>query len=537
MSNSGLYNTYISPYSKATAFEYIYDPNLVVFNHGMGGGSTQTGGFRPLATTDFGSTSISGLNVSVGAVAVTGIASVLVTNTAPINVTGIVLTQVTGSVTTTVSAVAITGSPNVTVNGGFLGITGVPTFINAGGYLGLTGAPLVTIANGVLPVSGTFTATQGPVTIAATSNTGAPLAISGVVQATVTTGPVTIVATPNTGAPLAVSGVTINGGGYVGITGTHAVTISNSVLAVSGIVTATVTTGPVSIVATSNTGAPLAISGVVTATVTQGPISIVATSNTGAPLAVSGVFSATIGNVAVTGGQILANDPTSWALLSGISGSLTSNLTAPAYVTGAVSITNTAPINVTGIILTQVTGTVSSTITNPIGVTGTSTDVNASITGAHPYNFLSIGGRATLPTGAGSATGYNVGDYAMLNINASNGGVYTNQGCLDQTQDFVTCYAASTGVASNNNISGAYGTNVLPNNPTRRSFFVQNLSTGQCWLNFSSSLPTLSQVSIVLKAGVVSGDGVGGSYENMGTYTGPVSISGTSPAWFTAWQL
>ncbi len=61
-------------------------------------------------------------------------------------------------------------------------------------------------------------------------------------------------------------------------------------------------------------------------------------------------LSVSISSVAVTGGILPISDPTSWTLLSGISGALTTNLTAPAYVTGQIAATVTGWN--TGIVIT-----------------------------------------------------------------------------------------------------------------------------------------------------------------------------------------
>lgn len=71
MATTGNFNTYLTPYEKGTAFDYIYDPNWIAYNGAKV--AIATGAFRPLQASDFGSSvSVSGLNVTVGAVAVTG---------------------------------------------------------------------------------------------------------------------------------------------------------------------------------------------------------------------------------------------------------------------------------------------------------------------------------------------------------------------------------------------------------------------------------------------------------------------------------
>jgi hypothetical protein len=66
MATSGNWHTFLTPWNKATVFDYVYDPNWV----GQEAQGPVTGAFRPLQPSDFAAT-ISGL--TVGAVAVTGI--------------------------------------------------------------------------------------------------------------------------------------------------------------------------------------------------------------------------------------------------------------------------------------------------------------------------------------------------------------------------------------------------------------------------------------------------------------------------------
>lgn len=90
MATTGNFNTYLTPYEKGTAFDYIYDPNWIAYNGAKV--AIATGAFRPLQASDFGSSvSVSGLSVTVGAVAITGNPQVTVSN-----------------------ALAITGNPIVT---------------------------------------------------------------------------------------------------------------------------------------------------------------------------------------------------------------------------------------------------------------------------------------------------------------------------------------------------------------------------------------------------------------------------------------
>lgn len=102
------YVQYASPYSKAVAFSYINDPSLVLYT--QQGVAYATGGFRPMATTDLMDITLTGVSISIGAVAVTG--SPLVT---------------------------IAGVSSVSVSGGYIGITGAPLVTPV-----FTGAPAVT---------------------------------------------------------------------------------------------------------------------------------------------------------------------------------------------------------------------------------------------------------------------------------------------------------------------------------------------------------------------------------------------------------
>lgn len=115
------YVQYASPYSKAVAFSYINDPSLVLYT--QQGVAYATGGFRPMSTNDLGDITITGLSIAIGAVAVTGSPNVTINGG---------LVGITGS-----PFVTLAGVPNVTISGGYVGITGVHN-------VGITGQPAVT---------------------------------------------------------------------------------------------------------------------------------------------------------------------------------------------------------------------------------------------------------------------------------------------------------------------------------------------------------------------------------------------------------
>ncbi len=462
---------------------YLYDANVVVTNTNDNS-VLSTGAYRAAQASDFAANiSVSGLSISVGAVTLTGTNPVTVINT-----------------------------PNVIPLGGYLGITGTPT-------VSISNNPTVTVGNPILAVSGNFAqntplqAVSGLVTLVGTSNvniTNGILPVSGSLTATI---------------------------GNIAVTG-GSISISNPVLAVSGAFAATI--GNVAV-----TGGSINING--TPTVTVG----------NAVVAVSGVVSTsvTVGNVAVTG-TVTTLSLMELVLLSGISGVLSSNISAPAYTTGTTNATIIGTPTVTvgnsylnvavtgGSIQTIITGSVATSVSNPIGVTGVRTDLATTYTGFTngPYTMLPVGGRAVAVSGAGLPSTYNTGDYAMLSFNQANGGLLVNQGTLDQTQDNVTTWIASTGtaaVASTSGINnGGFGTPLL-SNPQRRAAYIQNTSTGVLLIAFSASIPTTGSFNVLLKGGVAAFDGNGQSWlDAPAIYTGPISVTGygSSPS-YVAWQL
>lgn len=265
-----------------------------------------------------------------------------------------------------------------------------------------------------------------------------------------------------------------------------------------------------------------------------------------ANISVSGL-SVSVGAVAVTGGTInVANTApipisgvvqgnfdsnTTNILLSGISGVLSSNLNDPAWVTGNIGINNTAPIPISGVVVAGVS--------NPIGVTGTRFDVNPvySGNGVTNYGFVPVGGRAVNVTGAGFATGYQTGDYAILNFDRTNGALIVNQGVLDPTQDCVSIVFSGNSAVSNRAVSGAAQA-VLAANSLRQYGFVQNLGTGALMIGLGAA-PTTGSLNIILQGGTALNDGKGGKWETE-RYRGAVYVSGvdfTVSSPYIAWEL
>ena len=392
------YRTYSSPGGQVVnGVAYIYDPTLVV--------GEITGNFRPAFTSDFAANiNVSGLNLSVGSVAVTG-GSVAISNTTPIPVSGVVVTSATFDSSSIVNAQASGNNYTVISNSLLSGISGLLR-----GPVAVSGVVQTTASISSVAVTG------GSISI---SNT-APIAVSGVVVTSATFDSSSIVNAQNTGNNLTITSNVLLSGvsgllssnlndsawvtGQVSLTNTAPIAISGVVQTTTTISSVAVTGGSINV---SNT-APIAISGVVQTNATFDSTSIVNAQVSGnndttvsnrllsgisgllrGPVSISGVVqtTATISNIAVTGGSInIANtapiaisgvvvtnaaitggtftfDPTAIVdaqvsgnlLLSGISGLLSSNLTDPAWVTGQVSLSNTAPIAISGVVVTNAT--------------------------------------------------------------------------------------------------------------------------------------------------------------------------------------
>lgn len=99
--------------------------------------------------------------------------------------------------------------------------------------------------------------------------------------------------------------------------------------------------------------------------------------------------------------------------------------------------------------------------------------------------------------------------------------------------------SAGNSTASNNTVSGNYGTSVLPININRHQWFMQNLGTGVLFVNYSASLPNTGSMNLLLKGGNSQFDGLGASYsDDAGIYRGAISISGIIPnPLYTIWDL
>ncbi len=321
--------------------------------------------------------------------------------------------------------------------------------------------------------------------------------------------------------------------------------------------------------------------------------------------------------------------------------------TIPVFVSGSLNFTGQITTNATGVFtpdnsavvaavgsgnayLASISGKIANGIaitggggTNPMGVTGTDIDLaaNYSTNPLAPYNFLSIGGRVTNPSGEGSVTGaYGTGAYVMLNF-APNGAPYFNQGQLESGYDSVSVVGIVgvqnvggqplnvTGIiltqvtgavsanfdatsivlaqVSGNNlavttnallsgVSGQLAANLtdpvnvtglvmtivnatatgpvggvsglapqffgtpLPANPLRKSWGIQVISTGALLVSMSASIPTTGSLDFVLKGATAAYAGDGGIYiDNPATYLGPVSVTGFggAPVVYRAWQI
>lgn len=204
-------------------FGYLWDSGVVWRNLN---GQLITGAARPIVPADLASTSsisVSGLSLTVGAVAVTGNPQVTVSNAIlatsgiiqggnliPIYITGLIDTRVTGNIggSVTVSSVAITGNPGFQVTGWNTGIT-----VNVTAPLGIIG-----IDTGVRTVSVVGTLTTNATIV------NAVLATSGFFTP-IWTG------APNVTASVSIGNIAVTGGSIQTIvTGTISATVDNTAL-------------------------------------------------------------------------------------------------------------------------------------------------------------------------------------------------------------------------------------------------------------------------------------------------------------------
>lgn len=342
--------------------------------------------------------------------------SVQVVNTAPIPFSGVVLASTIDSGNRSVFVT----NPVLAVSGNF-GAGGFPTTLLTGiNLVGITGGTLnVAVTGGVLSSSSSsialtgFSPTLPPLPVSGlftvvSSDTGnrsvqvvntAPIPVSGIVQAQVVLGPLAVTGFNSTIAPLAVSGVfnattdnttvvlaQASGNAFLAsVSGSLISLLADNVaitgfsstiapLAVSGIVTAlTVDTG-VRAVNVVNTIAQ-AITGTVQTVDSSGNLFLASISgslvtlladnsaitgfnSTIAPLAISGVVSTTvtIGNVAITG-YVNTIDTTGNLYLAAVSGLLAANLAGSAPITGDIRNIPGTVLAISGVVQASVSTT------------------------------------------------------------------------------------------------------------------------------------------------------------------------------------
>jgi hypothetical protein len=467
------YRTYTSPGGQVVnGVAYLYDATLVV--------GDITGNFRPAFTSDFAANiNVSGLNLSVGSVAVTG-GSVAISNTTPIPVSGVVVTSATFDSSSIVNA-QVTGN-NYTL-----------------------------ISNSLL--SGISGLLRGPV------------AVSGVVQTNATFDSTSIV---NAQA-----------------SGNNDTTVSNRLLSgISGLLRG-----------------PVAISGVVQTTATISNIAVTGGSiniaNT-APIAISGVV---VTNAAITGGTFTF-DPTAIVdaqvsgniLLSGISGLLSSNLSDPAWVTGQVSLSNTAPIAISGVVVTNATFDSTSIVNAQVSGNNDTTVSNRLLSGISGLLRGPVAISGVVQTSAtfdsssivnAQASGNNLTTISNALLSGVSGLLTTSivSPAWVTGQLVLTTPASTATGATNPALSGlstpAWGV-ALQANTDRKAWGIQNLSTGIIRFNFSITPPSSTACHVVLRGGSSLGDGLGASFfDPKPAYTGPISVSGdfSSSGAYSIWEI
>lgn len=322
-SNSSRFRTFGDTFGKgAPAFIHVADTGTTFTD---ADGNLISGAWRPAVPADFQSpaanVNVSGLSLSVGAVAITGVMptqTVAITGNPTVVVSGFNPIWVTGTFATNSNTVTITGA--------------LPTHpVSVTGNTSITGSVLIT--NGILPVSGN-------------------VSILGTVQTTLGTTNVAVTGNPT---------VIVSGFNPIWVTGSFSTTVNS--VAVTG--------NPGMTVTGFNTGITVAVSNATE----QGQLNITNALLTG----ISGLLQGNLTDVA------LVKDATGQLYLAAISGLLSSNATAitgnptvvvsgfnPIWVTGTFS----ATVNSVGITGSPIITTINS---------GSSSINNAAPSGAYPY--------------------------------------------------------------------------------------------------------------------------------------------------------
>lgn len=342
-------------------------------------------------------------------------------------------------------------------------------------------------------------------------NVNTSLQITGALNATINsvgvTGTVSVTGTVQIGntAPINISGVVQSS--------------PSPIQAVSGYVTTIVTGGSVSFDSTAIVNAQTTgnnylayISGKLDRLgITGGSIQTITT----------GAFSATVDNtsviLALTSGNNLA--VISNQLNSGISGLLASNLTEAAWVTGQVSLINTAPIPFSGVVQANVTNAL-------LAVSGNATIVN---TAPLPFSgVVQIGNTAPIPVSG--VTQSNITNTVLTTqITGFNTGAVVIT--RDQSSSTATNYGPS-GASPFTSAATFFG-QALAANANRLEMFVQNIHTGiSLYVNLGSAAAGTGALSMILNPSTVQG--WGGSSFGSKSYKGAVQVSGG--AW-VAWEL
>lgn len=406
------YSSALNDGKGAPDFGYIYDPANVSTG---GQGQLITGNWRPYSTSDISNTqvNVSGLSLTVGAVAVTGNPQVTVSN-ALLGTSGVatILSLPTQNVAVTGGSILtiVTGTLGGSVTVSSVAVTGIP-------FVQLSGAPVVTLTG------------SSHVTVDNTS----PMPISGVVQAQVTIGNVAVTglgALDATHSYLPVSGINFNTSvsvTSVGVTGG----VSGSAQGNLDLTRSYLPTSGVGIFNVLPLGGFVGITGTVStnASVTVGAVAITGVNSgsalgnldvTRTYLGVSGINPFAV-NATLVGGSVNVVNSGGYVAITGTANTV--NVGGYVGVTGVVATNDTTG----NLYLLAISGLLATNLNAYVPVSGTQLDLQRTYTGGTlpAYSFLAGGGRAVNLTGLGLATGYNTGDYAIFSINRNDGSLLT----------------------------------------------------------------------------------------------------------------
>ncbi len=244
----------------------------------------------------------------------------------------------------------------------------------------------------------------------------------------------------------------------------------------------------------------------------------------------------TVGAVAVTGGAI---NPIA---ISGVVTTVGGSSNGTVAVTGNPGFTIVNPISVTGLTVTTTSGPIAVTggsivavINNPIAVTGLTVSTTSgplAVTG-NVSTVDTVGN--SLLSGISGLLGSNLTGPAWVTgtVGITNPIAITGTSTIQPVTKTVTSNSTPSGSFPWNSMTSSITGQILPSNPNRVYFFIQNVHTGQSlYVNLGTQAASTNSFSFILNPSTVVG--WGGATFSDDHYRGPVCVSGGS---WNAWEM